>query len=251
MKTFKARGIVVREYEAGESDKRLVLLCKELGRVLAYAKGARKAKSKFLAASQLFTYGDFVLNGGTGFNSVAQAEVIESFYKLRSDYERLLHAQRFAEICERTVLENTQCDELLLLLLKSLSHLCGSAYSPTHVSCVFMFRFFKYYGLSPSTDSCCKCGGDENLGFLCGEGAVCGECARGAAFAVSQGALCAMRHILGAELKEAFMFEASDGVLAELTKAGKLLWDCHFDVRLKTDKLLETQVIHRVVAEAD
>ena len=105
MQTIKARGLVLREYEAGESDKRLLLLCKEHGRMMIYARGARKPKSKFMAAAQLFTYADYVITVGRGFHALAQAQVIESFYGLRTDYDRLTAAHLLAEVCEKTLLE--------------------------------------------------------------------------------------------------------------------------------------------------
>lgn len=44
----------------------LLFLLKILGKFLIFAKGARKLKSKFLAGTALFTYGDFIVKESRG-----------------------------------------------------------------------------------------------------------------------------------------------------------------------------------------
>ena len=67
MGTEKLRGIVLREQAKGESNKQIVLLAQGVGRVLLSARGARRVKSKLLAATQLFCYADFVVYEGRAF----------------------------------------------------------------------------------------------------------------------------------------------------------------------------------------
>ena len=242
MNTFKTKGLVLREYEAGESDKRLVLLCKGAGLLMVYARGARKAKSKFLAASQMLTYGDYVLADGKQFVSVAQADVIENFYPIRQDYTRLCYAQYVLEICEKIIPGRTPCDELLRLLLKTLQHI--SKDTPGAVS-VFLFRFFLFNGLEPEMNCCCFCGeveppdNDGVFGFFCDEGMLCRGCKkRGvskACMPLSYSARQAVRYILESDLRQAFLFSADEDVLEELVKASRLCFLGHFQVELRVD----------------
>jgi DNA repair protein RecO (recombination protein O) len=240
MLTTKVRALVIKEYEAGEADKRLLLLCKGQGRVMAYARGARKPRSKFMAAAQIFTYSDFVLAQGRGFFSVAQADVIENFYNLRTDYDRLCAALRIAEVCDKTILENTNCDELLKLVLKSLSNLSKEKFPPSQITSVFLLRFFDFYGLRPRSEECAVCNlpiaemGETNGGLFWGaEGLMCAKCE---AFGnvlpqvlkLSKSAAVAVSFILNSELAKSFAFDAHDSVLAELNDAAELLWRFHF-----------------------
>lgn len=230
MKTIKVRGIVLKEYEVGESDKRLLLLCKSRGRVMVYARGARKPRSKFMAAAQIFTYSDFVLAEGRGFLSLAQADVIESFYDLRTDYDRLCTAYKIVDTCEKTILEDN-CDALLLLVLKSLSNLSKGKFSPEQISAVFMLRFFDVYGLRPHTDECAVCDlpvGEMGEGiFWGGEGMLCATHARETK-PLSAAAAAAVSHIFKSDLPQAFKFETSRDVLEELNSSTNLLWNIHF-----------------------
>jgi DNA repair protein RecO (recombination protein O) len=243
VKTVKARGVVLREYEAGESDKRLVLLCKGLGKLIVYARGARKPKSKFIAAAQLFTYGDFVLADGRQFYAMAQAEVIESFYTLRTDYARLCQAHYIAELTEKTLLSDEPADDLLLLLLKTFSRLNRAALPPQQIRLVFLFRFFRYYGLTPEVTRCCECGRETEAAYFCDEGTICAGCVtqKPRRTLLSPASVQALRHILSSNLSDAFGFRAGEKALTELNNAGKLFWDCHFQIKLQSEEMLGGQ----------
>ncbi|MCL2223740.1 MAG: DNA repair protein RecO [Defluviitaleaceae bacterium] len=235
MRTIKVRGLVLKEYETGEADKRILLLCKEYGRVMAYARGARKPRSKFMAAAQIFTYSDFVLAQGRGFFSVAQADVIESFYDLRTDYDTLCAAHSIVDACDKTLWENSDCDQLLKLVLKSLSVLAKKRFQPKQVTAVFLLRFFDFYGFRPNADGCAECGAQgssyEGKFFWSKEGLLCEKHnSRSEAFEISKAATTAASFILNSELSQAFMFEAVDSVLDELQRAVQLLWRIHFAV---------------------
>jgi DNA repair protein RecO (recombination protein O) len=235
MKTNKVRALVLREYEAGESDKRLLLLAKGQGRIMVRARGARKPKSKYLAASQLFTYADYVLAEGRGFASVTQADIIEGFYALRADYDRLAAAHVVAEACEKAVPENINCDDLLLTALAALKRLAAGD-MPLLVQCAFFMRFFDVYGLRPVMGQCAECGAGVDAEPLFGpQGNLCRihtGCANGAAVKISQDAARAIKYVLESDLRGAFRFTAAPSVLADMDKAARLLWDTHFGVRL-------------------
>jgi len=218
MKTIKVRGMVLKEYETGEADKRLLLLCKDVGRIMVYARGARKPRSKFLAAAQIFTYSDFILTQGQGFYSLAQADVIENFYNLRTDYERLCAAHFIVDVCEKTLWENSDCDKLLLLVLKSLSNLSKEKFFPAQIKIVFLARFFDFYGLRPNTNF----NPDAKIFF----GAE-GLCERGG-IPFSQAAAAAFAFILNSETSQAFSFAAHENVLHELHNAVDFFWKHHF-----------------------
>lgn len=237
MKPIKVRGLVLREYEAGESDKRLVIFCKGQGRLLVYARGARKPSSKFMAAAQLFTYADFVLTEGRNFYALAQAQIIESFYPLREDYDRLMAAHLVAEVCEKTLWDNLESDDLLLLALKSLSVLAKAKEKPVQVVSVFLFRFFDVYGLRPQTGSCIICGEampTATVAAICAEGLTCEAHKPAMHRRISHDAVYALQHVLDSELTQAYKFAASDKILNEMYNAAMLIWKSNFDWELRS-----------------
>jgi len=214
-------------------------LTKTYGKILASARGARKPRSKFMPSAQLFTYSDFVIYDGGRFYSVAQADVNESFYALRDDYTRLCLAQYFLEMCDKTTPFNAPCDDLLHLLIISLSALAKGIRPAYLIARAFEIKFFQISGLAPETECCAKCGGAlRQLIRFGAEGAVCG-CYTLPAVRISQAALSAIRYVLTANLNEIFKFSAGQDVLIEIRDAARLFFNHHFDVAIKSLDLLE------------
>ena len=238
MKTIKTRGLVIKEFDTKESDKRLLVLCKGLGRIMVYARGAKKPKSKFLAASQLFAYSDFVLAQGQGFYSLAQTDVIRSFYDVRLDYDSLMAAHLFAEVCDKSTFTEYNLDGLLFLTLKSLSVLEKKTYPPNQVAAVFVLLALCEHGLKPLTDFCTVCNTPQvetgNLHFA-SDGFTCEGCFMAKkTVAIESACLCAIKHIINSPLALSFHFSASEKTMAKLTEVAFFLWNSHFDVELRS-----------------
>ena len=237
MRTITTKGLVLRTAETGESDLRLTLLCKEHGRLSVCARGARKPKSRFRAASQLFTYGTFRLAEGAGFYSLCAAEVIEPFTSLAEDYERLCRGQYVLELCEKTTPYGAPNDDLLQLAIKTLQRLCkGDACTQT--AHVFLLLFLRANGVAPEARRCAVCGTTELVGRLCtAEGLCCLDCRAhtpGEKMPLSEAGLAALQFVLQHEPPAAFRFHAAESVVTELGRVGQLCFRAHFRVQLRT-----------------
>jgi DNA repair protein RecO len=61
LEEHKLDAIVLNTYPAKDSDLVLVLLCKEMGKIRAFARGARKSKKRFFGNIEIFTQAHFSL----------------------------------------------------------------------------------------------------------------------------------------------------------------------------------------------
>lgn len=91
-------GLVLRRWDQGESDRRLSILTRERGRILATAKGARKSGSRLASVSEPLALTTFQISEGKRSGFITQAQTHSGFSTLRTDYLRLVLALSYAEL---------------------------------------------------------------------------------------------------------------------------------------------------------
>ena len=64
MNTITVRGMILSSMPIGEYDRRLEILTDSLGRISAFARGARKPSSALVSATRVFAFGEFDLYEG-------------------------------------------------------------------------------------------------------------------------------------------------------------------------------------------
>ncbi len=240
MSTFKSFGIIINEHSIGESDKLVTILLKGHGKISVSARGAKKAKSKLLAPTQLFTYSEFVIYNSKTFFSIAQAEVIENFYNLRNDYEKFIISSYMAEICNKTVMPETPCDEVFLLFLKALSVLQKGKVQNKLILSVFIFKLMQYYGFSPELNECSACGmktGD--IKRFSHEGVICGKCIyKAKSVEMCDASIYAINYTVNSDLTTLFNFMLEEKPLNQFYNVADLFLNTHMNINFKTKKFI-------------
>ena len=206
MQTVKTRGLVVRKSDYGESNSMLTILTDELGVVSACAYGVRSKKSKIRSAVQPLCCTGFVLSkkGGEIYR-VDSAEIIESFYPICEDVEKLALANYLCEAGREAYADGDV--RILKLILNTLYVLAYKDIPVRVAKAVFELKLMQLSGYSPEMHSCIVCGEKENLtAFDFSGGAVCEKCRTTAMLNITSEVLQACRYILSAEDKKIFSF---------------------------------------------
>ncbi len=243
---IKTDGIVIREVNTGESDKIITIFTKSSGKVSAFAKSARRPRSKLVAGTQLLCYGSFVLFKGRDLYSINSCDVIEPFYEMRNDIVRLTYSAYIVEIINDIIQEEQPASKSLQLLLNTLYMLAKTGKSPELITRIFEMRFLSIMGYAPGVRGCISCGREEFNGayFSFKEcGLLCGECVTAddpCAERISPGTVRALRHIVCSGIKELFNFELSQSVLGELGRISRRYLKDRLDKDYKKLEFLKT-----------
>lgn len=219
MSTEKLKGLVLKEYQSGESSKRVVVLS-EKGTISLSVKGAKNTKSKYLSATQMFCYSEFVVFKGRDFYSVTSAEVIESFYSLRNDMNKLSYSAYLMELIEKTIFEGMQSEDVLKLALKTLWVIAKTNMDILLAVSIFEIKYLQLSGYMDEGTQCSCCGHlvEKEACFNAREGGiVCSDCkSKFGGMALLDGTHSTINYVLQSNGARLFSFKVSHQVQAQL-----------------------------------
>ena len=114
------KGMILKSEPIGDYDRRVVILTDSRGKISAFARGARKPNSRFVAGTNPFVFADFKLYEGKNSYSLNDVQVVNYFDELRADYEAAYYGMYMLEIADYYTRENNDEKEMLKLLYQSL-----------------------------------------------------------------------------------------------------------------------------------
>jgi DNA repair protein RecO (recombination protein O) len=227
----------------GDYDKRLVILTKERGKITAFAKGARKQSSAFLACSQPFSFGEFTLYEGKSSYNLLSVEISNYFDELRKDLEAAYYGLYFCELADYFTHENEDGTLPLKLLYQSLRALSQESIGRPLVRSVFELKMLTINGVAPQVFACVKCGNTKELSHFNREegGMLCKDCCKkaGKSLRLSDAAVYAMQYIISSSVEKLYTFTVSKEVRAELKTCIENYQEAYIDRKMKSLDLLE------------
>ncbi len=217
-----APGLVIREQSIGEADRLITVLTAQHGIVRAFSRGAKKTKSKKLAATSLLAYSDFTFVKTKDAYSVEDALVKEVFFELRQDVEKMALAQYFCELANEFCDEDYESGEVLRLFLNALWLLKGSKKKPLLIKSVTEMRLMSLSGYMPALVGCDNCGEYESdIMYFSPEGGkiYCENCLPvGQRYSVNASVIQAMRYVSLSDFERIFSFTLTDEALEKFSQ---------------------------------
>lgn len=271
MRTFKARGVVIKENIINDKDKSLIILSKDYGKLNVWAKNSRSAQSKLLAGSTLFTYGDFIINSSnthssSNFNNtknlfINQVDIIRKFYDISKDLYKIAVASYIIELTERNVQDALEVNSILFLLINCLNKLNNSKVDDDNfsilISKIYELKFLELNGYKPEIFMCSECGLDNNFNnngdnnfkkiYFNVNGYVCNRCKNNIynnnLICVNKNIVKALEYIFKSDIQQLFSFGVSDIILNDLDALSKMLLDYNLQTppsTLKSRRFLDS-----------
>ena len=198
--TIDVSGMVLSAMPIGENDKRIVLLTRELGRISAFARGARRPGSTLMAAANPFVFGRFTLVAGRS----------SYFTELAKEQPGVYYGYYFLDFASYYGREGVDGTEMLNLLYLSMKAILNPNLDNRLVRRIFELRLMTINGeYAPDTA------------------------------ALSESAVYTAAYIMRAPLEKLYTFAVSSEVLAELEQTLDRHIKRTLDRELKSVKILE------------
>jgi DNA repair protein RecO (recombination protein O) len=159
MALHKTRAVVIGRRAFGESDRLVDFYTRDYGKVRGIARAARRTRSRFGSALELFTLGEMVFfdTGRSELVQVDHFDIVRPFVRVREHLERLGQGAWAVEVVARLSADRDPHPALFALLVRALTAL-ETARRPARVAVCFGLRAVDLLGHRPRLDRCVSCG---------------------------------------------------------------------------------------------
>lgn len=151
--------LVLDSRDHGESDLIITFFGKNIGRITAIAKGARKSRKRFVNKLEIFSFLEISLSqkANASLAFLQEAELYTGFTRLRQDIPCYYAASAIREYLLAGIKELEPNGSLFALSLWALHNLDrGSPVKATFT--LFLLRYFSCLGYRPDLSGCNDCG---------------------------------------------------------------------------------------------
>ncbi|MEG2813034.1 MAG: DNA repair protein RecO [Oscillospiraceae bacterium] len=241
---IKAKGLVIKQKNIGNTDVAFTILTVEYGVIEATVHNAKTAKNKIANTTQILSYNEFCFFKGKSNYIINSSDPIEAFYSLRLDVSKLALAGYFCELIHMMCKENDDNSAIYMkLILNTLFFLQKNEKNPELLKSIFELRSMEICGFMPNLVACKNCGEYENsaMYFLPIQGEiVCKKCfeqlnnEKIIKFTLPQTVLTAMRHIIFSEIEKLFSFNLNGDSLKQLNFITENYIFLHLDAKFNS-----------------
>ena len=149
---IRDKGIIIKAEPIGEYDRRVVILTENRGKISAFARGARRPNSKFVASTNPFVFGNISLFAGRNSYTLTDIETVEYFDSLRLDLDKSMYGMYFLELADYYTRENNDDRDMLKLLFVSLKALSRGLIDNRLIRAIFELRAVAVNGEFPGLE---------------------------------------------------------------------------------------------------
>jgi DNA repair protein RecO (recombination protein O) len=244
MPVYEAEAIVLRQYVLSDSDRIIVLITKEFGKIRAVAKGVKRPLSRLAGCLEPLNHIliEFYSREGRDLSQIRRTELVHSYLGMNPSLNQVYAYNYFAEIANEIVQDNQANYPLFRLLLGIME---AGAKNSVNQALVRYFEIWslKLSGLFPNYAYCSNCGkcvkDDGFFAWIEVGQARCNACAQGRGIKI--GAPAAGALTLMAKLPpEQFMTRAlAEDAAMEIERLSQRLLALHLEKQLKSYRILK------------
>jgi len=150
------KGLISRCTNYKDSDIIFTLMSEDDGLQNFIARGAKKPTSKLSGHIEPINFVEVYYTSRNSLPSVSQIQSINSFMKIKSNYDLLLRAQYLVELSEKFFTEEANNNPQLEILIETINQLSKTDH-PDLVILVYEFELLKSHGFGLRIFECLNC----------------------------------------------------------------------------------------------
>jgi DNA repair protein RecO (recombination protein O) len=235
-------GIVLKSKNYKESDRIYTILTLEKGKLSVRARGVRKITSKRSGNLDTLNLVKIKLSeNSNNFRYIEEARTINTFAKIKKDYQSLLIAYYFVELTMKTLEDEQEAPEIFKLLTVALNYLNDRTVETPIIRLFFEVNLMNYLGYPLQTENCVKCrepftSDQEFYQYNFGLGGFyCHNCAQGR-YGIEKSSFIGFLKIVNGNIGKNIVIPE----LFRLSEAMTSFIQEHTSLKLKSLELLET-----------
>lgn len=243
MDSLILNGMVIKASDVGDYDKRLVILTKERGKIVAFARGARRPKSGLVSVTRLFAFGEFSLYEGKDAYNVQKVDISNYFTEISNDIETMCYGSYFLEFADFFTTEGIDCTDFLNLIYVSLKALINSKIPNELIRYIFELKMLVINGEYPEVFQCMYCKNELTEYFSVKKGGtVCKKCVDKTidAIHISTSTIYAFQFIITSKIEKLYTFVVNQEVLEELRVVMKRYINVYVEKQFNSLEILNT-----------
>jgi DNA repair protein RecO (recombination protein O) len=260
-RSYSTEAIVLKHNDLGEADRVLTLFTPYKGKFHAVAKGSRRPGSKKAGHLELLCHSQLQIAQGRNLDIITQAQSLESFIHLRSEFWYMTCGFYLVELVDRFIEDETQQKDVYDLLLLAIRVLEEDALdmqrrrgdgdentTQSYDRTQLLLRYFEMYllslvGYEPGLRTCTHCHAEllpQENGFNASlGGALCPNCSHLWNQSLSMNALKVLRLLQRTTWAQVPRFHLDTRLHTEIEGAMHSLLRFHLERDLKSWSFLE------------
>ncbi len=243
MTVHVAEAIVLRHYSLSDSDRIVVFITREFGKIRAVAQGVKKPQSRLGGCLEPLNHIqlEFWAREGRDLGQIRQADLIRSYLGMDADLLKIYAYSYFAELINELVQDYQANEALFRLLLASLETGAKHSISPS------LLRYFEIWclklsGLLPNYAYCSNCGkcvkDDGFFAWLEAGQTRCFACADGRGLRIGGSASAALELMSKLSPGQFVMRPLEKDAGPEIERLTQRLLSLHLEKQLKSYRIL-------------
>lgn len=185
------------------------------------AKGAKKSKSKLMASTLSFCFGNYTLFKGKSMFSLNEGEIIDSFQSFLSDLDKLSYASYLCELIDISMVEGESNRELFKQFVIAFYLMKNDACDIETLVRAFEIKLLTLTGFGLNTETCVKCRRKINTSNYINyeyNGGVCNDCRRDNGKAISYAAFNTLKFLSKTQLDKVHRINLNREIKLEIYK---------------------------------